>query len=69
MQTITFNVEGLSCSHCEHRICKSLLKENGVKGCSASSKSGKVLVKFDQNATDTQKLKELITQTGYTVKE
>ncbi len=60
-------MEGLSCSHCEHRVCKNLLKNEGVKGCSASYKESKVLVKFDENAISEQKIKEVISESGYRV--
>jgi copper chaperone CopZ len=68
MKTVTFNVEGMSCCHCEHRVCKNLLKMAGVKASAASYKEGRVTVKFDENLVKEQDVTRVINESGYTVK-
>lgn len=67
MKVVSLNVSGISCSHCEHRICKNLLLSEGVKMASASFKDNKVIVKYDENITDENKIISNITESGYKI--
>lgn len=43
----TFQVEGMDCPSCEHRLSKALRNLEGVTGAEANSRTGRVRVTFD----------------------
>jgi copper chaperone len=51
MNTATFSVPNISCSHCVHTITTELSDLNGVKSVQADQTTKKVVVTFDAPAT------------------
>ena len=63
---MSIKVSGMSCSHCENAVVEELT-EAGVSVCKADAKKGEVYVEFDANVITLEKIKEVITETGYEV--
>lgn len=67
-ETATLNVEGMSCSHCENAVKKSVGALSGVDSVSVDLKGGKVTVGFDPQMVDLKAIKDAIEDQGYDVK-
>ena len=63
------NVEGMSCSHCENSIKKSVGALNGVEKVMVDLKLKKVTVEYDFEKVNIQTIKDTIEDQGYEVKE
>lgn len=65
MQTVTLNVEGMSCGHCVNSV------EGAVKKLGATGKvdlsGGSVTVDFDESKISLDAIKEAIEEQGYDV--
>lgn len=65
MQTVTLNVEGMSCGHCVSSV------ENAMKQLGASGKvdlaAGKVTVEYDESQLTLDAIKEAIEDQGYDI--
>lgn len=60
------NVEGMTCSGCEHSVDHTLQSAKGVVDASSSYKSGNAIVKFNQSKISPKKLAETVEEkTGY----
>ena len=68
IENYTLNVTGMSCSHCENSIKKSVGSLNGVKEVSVILSDNKVTVEFDSEKVDITIIKDTIEDEGYTVK-
>jgi len=66
MQTITLNVEGMSCDHCVHTIEKTL-KELGAAG-KVNLTAKTVEVTYNESGLTVAAIKEAIEDQGYDVK-
>ncbi len=64
----TLNVEGMSCSHCENTVKKSLGALNGVNSVSVDLNRKKVTVDFDSEKVSLNTIEETIEDQGYEVK-
>ena len=64
METITLNVEGMMCPHCEARVKDALLKVSGVAGAEVSHEKGTAVV---TGAADAGALKKAVEDAGYKV--
>lgn len=67
-ETKTLNVEGMSCSHCENAVKKSVGALNGVGSVSVDLKGNKVTVEYDSERVNLETIKETIEDQGYEVK-
>lgn len=65
MQSVTLNVEGMSCNHCVNSI-EGALKNLGAKG-NVDLAGEKVNVEFDENKLTLETIKEAIEDQGYSV--
>lgn len=65
--SIVLTVEGMSCSHCENAVKKSVGSLNGVKSVSVDLKGKKVTVEYDGGKTSLKAITETIEETGYSV--
>jgi len=63
----TFQVEGMDCPSCEHRLSKALRKLEGVTKAEANSRTGEVRVTFDQGRAPEAVLGERIEAAGFRV--
>lgn len=64
----TLNVEGMSCSHCENSVKKSVGALNGVDNVSVDLKAKKVTIEFDREKVSIETIKDTIEDQGYDVK-
>lgn len=62
-----FNVEGMSCSHCERAIKNALAEFEGVLNTEVDLTGKTVTVKFDNSLVTEKQLSEAIEETGYDV--
>ena len=67
--SVTLNVAGMTCGHCEARVVKAVSSIEGVKSCKASSSKGTVVVKGKLTSDAVEKIKAAITGAGYSVTE
>lgn len=66
MNTITINVDGMMCPHCEAHVTKAILAIPGVSACTASHKDKTVTVTCAESV-HLQTLHTAIQEQGYTV--
>lgn len=69
MSTIikVFNVEGMSCGHCEKAVTNAINELNGVSNTEVSLKDKTVTVKYDSDLVSEGSLIEAIEDAGYDV--
>lgn len=63
----TIQMEELVCPMCAQKIETALQKAPGVLSASVLYNASKAKVEFDENQTDLEKIKEVITGLGYVV--
>jgi copper chaperone len=68
METVTLNVQGMSCGHCVKAVEGSVGDLNGVSSVKVDLKAAKVDVVFNQQDVSLDKIKETIDDQGYDVK-
>lgn len=64
MQTVTFTIPSISCSHCVHTITTELLSITGVKKVTGDEQTRKVVVEFDLPAT-IEIMRDVLTEINY----
>ena len=64
----TFNVEGMSCSHCEQSIKNAIEILNGVSNVIIDLGEKKVIVEYDDELISVETIKDKIKDQGYQVK-
>lgn len=69
IETKTLNVEGMSCSHCENAVKKSVGSLNGVSSVVVDLKGNRVTVDFDPEKVTVTTIKDTIEDQGYDVKQ
>jgi copper chaperone len=62
------NVEGMSCSHCENAVKKSVGALDGVKSVAVDLKGKTVTIDFDPDKMTLKTIKETIEDQGYIVR-
>lgn len=67
LQTISFDVEGMTCTGCEQTIQTNLKKIEGIQLVTASHTAKTTVVSFDPQKTDTTAIKQTIAGSGYEV--
>ncbi len=67
-ESITLNVEGMSCSHCENRVKNSVGDLDGVSSVTVSLDDKTVTIEYDDEVTGLDLVKETIEDQGYEVK-
>ncbi|MFZ5592448.1 MAG: heavy-metal-associated domain-containing protein [Bacillota bacterium] len=67
LQQLIYQVEGMSCQHCQMAVEKALKTVDGVQEVQVDLATGKVQVTFDPARATSQELKEAILDAGYTV--
>lgn len=67
-ETKTLNVEGMSCSHCENAVKKSVGALNGVDNVAVDLKGKKVTVEYYPEKVTVETIKDTIEDQGYDVK-
>lgn len=67
MEKVTLNVEGMSCSHCEHAVKTAVGALNGVASVGVSLAEKTVTVEYDAGKVTTDDFKSAIEDEGYDV--
>ncbi|SOC43915.1 copper chaperone CopZ [Ureibacillus acetophenoni] len=67
MQSITLNVQGMSCGHCVSAIEGSVGKLEGVNEVKVKLDDAQVEVSFNESQLPLEKIKETIEEQGYDV--
>lgn len=67
MSSVTLNVPGISCEHCERTIVNTLKDEPGVESVQVNVPSRKVYLSYDDKSLSLDHVKELLDEEGYTV--
>ena len=63
----TIQMEELVCPMCATKIETALAKSAGVTACTVQYNASKAKVEFDENVTNIDNLKKVITDLGYVV--
>lgn len=66
-ETAVLNVNGMSCSHCEHAVKTAVGALEGVSGVSVDLKGKKVTVEFEPGKVTLGRIGEAIEDQGYDV--
>ncbi|NSL51008.1 cation transporter [Calidifontibacillus erzurumensis] len=67
MKTITLQVSGMTCGHCEKAVTNALMAIEGVENVEVDLKTGNVKINAQENVSE-QVLKEAVEEQGYDVK-
>jgi copper chaperone len=68
MNTVTYQVPGISCGHCVNTIEAELVELKGVINVKADAALKSVLINYQEPASEKQ-LKELLSEINYPVQE
>lgn len=68
LETVTVEVEGMTCESCEVPIKAALDKTPGVRSAEVSFKNGNARIQYDPTQTNLDKIKSAINSTGYKAK-
>jgi mercuric ion transport protein len=68
LETVTVEVEGMTCESCEVPIKAALDKTSGGRVAEVSYKNGNARIQFDPTQTNLNQIKSAITSTGYKAK-
>ncbi|KYD26446.1 hypothetical protein B4113_1027 [Geobacillus sp. B4113_201601] len=68
MMTITLQVQGMTCGHCQAAVTNALQALDGVSRVEVHLQEGTVDVEYDETKVSVEKLKEAIEEQGYDVK-
>lgn len=67
VETVTFDIEGMTCTGCEATVENAVNSTEGVLEAEASYETGKATIKFDKSKTRKDLIAKAINQTGYIV--
>ena len=68
MKKLSLSVTGMHCISCE-TLLKEILTDEGAMKVDVSYKTGKATVEYDEGKLTEQKIKQLIENEGYKVKQ
>lgn len=68
-EILNLTVNGMSCSHCENSIKKSVGALNGVDSVRVDLKGKKVYVEYDPEKVTEKTIKDTIEDQGYDVEQ
>jgi copper chaperone CopZ len=69
VQTITWDIKGMTCTGCEATVENAASGVDGVLEAKASYDTGKATIKYDQSKTNREAIAAAINKTGFTVNE
>ncbi len=67
IEQLTFNVKGMTCTGCEETIETNVKKLEGIQNVIASHTEKTAIIEYDPQKSDTTKIKEAISESGYEV--
>ncbi|NLM09714.1 MAG: copper chaperone CopZ [Clostridium sp.] len=68
-EIVNLTVDGMSCSHCENSVKKSVGDLKGVDGVKVDLKGKKVFVEYDADKVNLETIIETIEDQGYDVEK
>lgn len=68
LETVTIEVEGMTCESCEVPIKAALDKTPGVRSAEVSFKNENARIQYDPTQTNLDQIKSAINSTGYKAK-
>ena len=69
VQTITLDIQGMTCTGCEATVKNAASGVDGVLEAEASYDTGQATIKYDQSKTNPETIVAAINKTGFTVAE
>lgn len=66
--SVTFDVDGMSCTGCSSAVEKALSRHEGVRKANVNLTAGKAFVDFDAEAVSPDELADAIRNAGYEVR-
>lgn len=69
VQTITWDIKGMTCTGCEATVENAASGVDGVLEVDASYDTGQATIKYDRSKTNQETIKAAIDKTGFTVNE
>ena len=67
MEKIIFNVDGMSCGHCENAVQNAVRELTGVKEVKADAQKKQAAVEYNSSLTTTEEIKAKIEEQGFEV--
>ena len=67
MQTVTLNIDGMTCGGCVKSVTRLLEGVEGVEKAEASLENKNAVITFDESKTDTDVLIDAVEDGGYDV--
>ena len=67
IQTIEFDIKGMTCNACEEHVNHEIEKLGGILTVKTSYMNGNALVEFEEEKVNLSQIEEAINSTGYTV--
>ena len=67
IQTINFEVKGMTCASCEKHINHSVNQLNGILKVKSSYENGNTEIEFDNSKTTVEEIEKAINSTGYSI--
>ncbi len=67
MKSITLDVTGMTCGHCEKAVNGALTELDGVQKVDVNLETGKVNVDYDEGKVTLEQMKEAVEDQGYDV--
>lgn len=64
-----FQVTGMTCSHCEASVEKAVSAIDGIKAVKANASKGEIKVKGNLTEEVVKKIKEAVSEAGFSVKD
>lgn len=68
VQSITLNIEGMTCASCVARVEKAIIKAQGVRSVSINLASEKAILSIEKDTFKFEEVKKLIEDAGYEVR-
>lgn len=65
MKKVKFNIQGMTCSSCQSHVEKAVNKLEGIKSASVNLLSNNMIVEYDENKTNDDKIISAVVDAGY----
>ncbi len=65
MKKVKFNIQGMTCSSCQSYVEKAVNKLEGIKSASVNLLSNNMIVEYDENKTNDDKIISAVVDAGY----
>jgi len=65
MKKVKFNIQGMTCSSCQAHVNKAVEKLDGVKSVNVNLLSNNMVVEYEENKLDNEKIISAVVDAGY----